>query len=57
MGKLGCDTAFARSFQKFDLIWVIIDKLTKVAHFLQVRTTYKVEEYARLYFEEIVQLH
>ncbi|XP_059302180.1 uncharacterized protein LOC132054137 [Lycium ferocissimum] len=32
-------------------------KLTKSAHFLPVRSTYSVEDYARLYLKEIVRLH
>ena len=43
--------------RKFDSIWVIVDRLTKSAHFLPVRTTYTVEEYAKLYIKEIVRLH
>ncbi|XP_049388706.1 uncharacterized protein LOC125853079 [Solanum stenotomum] len=40
-------TDLPRSFRKFDSIWVIVDRLTKSAHFLPVKTTYTVEEYAR----------
>ncbi|XP_049348983.1 uncharacterized protein LOC125813541 [Solanum verrucosum] len=50
-------TSLPRSFRKFDSIWVIVDRLTKSAHFLPVKTTYTVEEYARLYIKEIVRLH
>jgi hypothetical protein len=32
--------------QKHDSIWVIIDRLTKVAHFLPVHTTYTAKKYA-----------
>ena len=46
-----------RTSWKFDSIWVIVDRLTKSAHFLPVRTTYTVEEYAKLYIKEIVRLH
>ncbi|CAN4093458.1 unnamed protein product [Withania somnifera] len=46
-----------RSFRKFDSIWVIVDRLTKSAHFLPVKTNYTSEEYARLYIKEIVRLH
>ena len=46
-----------RSFQKFDSIWVIVDRLTKSVHFLPVRSDYTVEEYTKLYLEEIVRLH
>ena len=46
-----------RTSRKFDSIWVIVDRLTKFAHFLPVRTTYTVEQYAKLYIKEIVRLH
>jgi hypothetical protein len=39
-----------------DSIWVIVDRLTKVAHFLPVRTTYGGEKLAKLYIENIVKL-
>ena len=50
-------TCLPRSFQKFESIWVIVDRLTKSAHFLPVRNDYTVEEYAKLYLKEIVRLH
>ena len=50
-------TGLPRSFRKFDSIWVIVDRLTKSAHFLPVRSDYTVEEYAKLYLKEIVRLH
>jgi len=46
-----------RSYHKFDSIWVIVDRLTKSAHFLPVKTTYTAEDYAKLYIKEIVRLH
>ncbi|XP_070058089.1 uncharacterized protein [Nicotiana tomentosiformis] len=46
-----------RTQRKFDPIWVIVDRLTKLAHLLPVRTTYSAEDYARLYIKEIVRLH
>ncbi|XP_075109064.1 uncharacterized protein LOC142180864 [Nicotiana tabacum] len=45
------------SRRKFNSIWVIVDRLTKSAHFLPVRTTYSAEDYAILYIKEIVRLH
>jgi transposase InsO family protein len=36
---------------------VIVDRLSKVAHFLPVRTTYGGEKLAKLYIENIVKLH
>lgn len=41
----------------FDSIWVIIDRLTKTAHFLPVKTTYTASTYAKIYFDRILSLH
>ena len=41
----------------FDSIWVIVDRLTKTAHFLPVRMTYTATQYARLYLDRIVPMH
>ena len=41
----------------FDAIWVIVDRLTKSAHFLPVHTTWSRERLAQLYLDEIVRLH
>jgi hypothetical protein len=43
--------------QKHDSIWVIIDRLTKTAHFLPVHTTYSAKKYAKIYLDQIVRLH
>ncbi|EOY32328.1 Uncharacterized protein TCM_040115 [Theobroma cacao] len=40
-----------------DAIWVIVDRLTKSAHFLAVHSTYSIEKLAQLYIDEIVRLH
>jgi hypothetical protein len=40
-----------------DSIWVIIDCLTKVAHFIPVKTTYRGATLTQLYLKEIVRLH
>ena len=40
-----------------DSIWVIIDGLTKVAHFIPVRTNYKGNKLAQLYIDNILRLH
>ena len=39
------------------MVWVIVDRLTKLAHFLAVRMTFTLEEFYRLYIQEIVRLH
>jgi hypothetical protein len=40
-----------------DSIWVIVDRLTKVAHFLPVKTNYSVSRLAELYVDNILKLH
>jgi transposase InsO family protein len=38
-------------------IWVIVDRLTKSAHFIPVATTYRVGQYAELYISHVVCYH
>jgi hypothetical protein len=40
-----------------DSIWVIVDRLTKVAHFIPVKTTYSGPQLAELYMLRIICLH
>ena len=40
-----------------DSIWGVVDRLTKSAHFLPVRTDYSLDKLAELYIKEIVRLH
>ena len=42
---------------KKDAIWVIVDRLTKSAHFIPVRMDYSLDKLAELYISEIVRLH
>jgi hypothetical protein len=41
----------------YDSIWVIVDRLTKVAHFIPVKTTYLGARLVELYMARIVCLH
>ena len=43
--------------RKHNSIWVVVDRLTKSAHFLPIRTNYSLDKLAGLYIKEIVQLH
>ena len=43
--------------RKHDSVWVVVDQLTKSAHFLPVRTDYSLDKLAELYIKEIVRLH
>ncbi|GKE24516.1 putative reverse transcriptase domain-containing protein [Tanacetum coccineum] len=40
-----------------DAIWVVVDRLTKSAHFMAIRKDYSTEKLARLYTDEIVTRH
>ena len=46
-----------RTQRGYDSIWVIVDRLTKVAHFILVKTTYNGPKLTQLYMEKIVYLH
>ena len=46
-----------KTIKGYDSIWVIVDRLTKSAHFLPVRTTYTLDKLAEIYIQEIVRLH
>ena len=41
----------------YDAIWVIVDRLTKSAHFLPMKNSDSIEKLAELYVKEIVRLH
>ena len=46
-----------RTQRQLDSIWVIVDQLTKSAHFLPVNVEDSLEKLAQLYVDEIVRLH
>jgi hypothetical protein len=48
---------FPRTRAGYDSIWVVVDRLTKVAHFIPVKTTYNSAVLAELYMSWIVCLH
>lgn len=50
-------TRLPMSQQGHDSIWVIVDYLTKVAHFLLVMKDFTSEQYIRLFIVQIVRLH
>ncbi|GJU58907.1 putative reverse transcriptase domain-containing protein [Tanacetum coccineum] len=49
-------TKFPRSSSGYDVIWVIVDRLTKSAYFLAICEDYKTEKLARIYINEIVAI-
>jgi hypothetical protein len=57
--EIGMDfiVGLPRTSAGYDYIWVIVDRLTKVAHFIPVKTTYSGAKLAELYMARIVCLH
>ena len=47
-------TKLLRTTKGFDAIWVIIDRLTKSAHFMAIRESSSAEKLADVYVREIV---
>ncbi|GJV76053.1 putative reverse transcriptase domain-containing protein [Tanacetum coccineum] len=50
-------TKLPKSSQGFDTIWVIVDRLTKSAHFLPIRENNPLNKLARLYLNMIIARH
>nr|GEY48145.1 putative reverse transcriptase domain-containing protein [Tanacetum cinerariifolium] len=50
-------SGFLRTPSGYDMIWVIVDRLTKSAHFLPMKKTNSMEKLTRLYLKEIVCRH
>lgn len=44
------------SLWQHDLIWVIVDWINKSAHFIPIKAICSGEDYAKLYFKEIVSI-
>jgi hypothetical protein len=57
--EIGMDfiVGLPRTRDGYDSIWVIVDRLTKVAHFIPMKTTYSGAQLAELYMSSIVCLH
>jgi hypothetical protein len=43
--------------KQHDSIMVVVDKLTKVTHFIPVKTTHKATNIAEIYMREVARLH
>ena len=51
------ETGLPLTQRKHDSVWVIVDRLTKLAHFIPDKIDYSMDRLAKLYVDEIVQLH
>jgi len=49
--------ALPKTVKGFDSIWVILDRLTKSAHFIPIKTSMSVVRLALIYIEQVVRLH
>jgi len=49
--------ALPNTVKGFDSIWVIVDRVTKSAHFIPIKTGMSVARLAEIYIEQIVRLH
>jgi hypothetical protein len=50
-------TNLPKTRKNHDTIWVIVDRLTKSAHFLPMKVTDTLERLAQMYIDEIIRLH
>nr|GEV70236.1 putative reverse transcriptase domain-containing protein [Tanacetum cinerariifolium] len=50
-------TGLPRTQRRHDAIWVVVDRLTKSAHFFAIRKDYSVSKLAKTFQQEIVRLH
>ena len=48
---------YPQTQRKYDSIWVVVDRLTKYADFFSIRSTYSVEDYAKIFINENVCRH
>ena len=50
-------TGLSRTSRQHDFIMVVVDKLSKVAHFIAIKSTNLASEVAQIFIKEIVRLH
>jgi hypothetical protein len=50
-------TGFPRTGKMHDSIMVVVDKLTKAAHFIPLKTTHKAADVANIFIKEVERLH
>ncbi|GJV68844.1 ribonuclease H-like domain-containing protein [Tanacetum coccineum] len=50
-------TGLPTTQKRHDAIWVVVDQLTKFAHFLPIRKNYGISKLAEIFRQEIVRLH
>ena len=53
----GLQIGLPRTQVGYNAIWMIVDQLSKSAHFLAIRNNFSLDKLAKLYISEIVKLH
>jgi hypothetical protein len=55
--KMDLIIGFPRTSKQHDAIMVVVDKLTKAAHFIPLKTTHKTTHVVDIYMREVARLH
>ena len=50
-------TGLPTTIRKHNAIWIIMDRLTKAAHFILIRIDFSLAKLSKLYIKEVVKLH
>ena len=50
-------SGFLRTLSSHDVVWVIVDILTKSTHFIPILMDYLMEKFSKLYIEKVASLH
>ena len=50
-------TEFLKTMRQHDSIMVIVDRLTKVAHFIRVKSTFSASDVAQVFIRDVIRLH
>lgn len=54
---LGFMTSSPKTSKGNDSVWVVVDMLTKLAHFITIKITYSLKKLVEVYIEKIVSFH
>lgn len=54
MISMDCLVGLPHTLHKHDYVWVIVDRLTKSAHFIPVKTIYTADQYVELCIKETI---
>ncbi|KAA0035496.1 ty3-gypsy retrotransposon protein [Cucumis melo var. makuwa] len=55
--SMDCITGLPKTLKGYTVIWVVVNRLTKSAHFVSGKPTYTASKWGQLYMTEIVRLH